>query len=206
MLIVVTSATTRPVTIDQVRVHCRAPENGDDDQLLERALNSAIEYLEQQTELSLQPAVFEYRMPFWPCWAGGYRRAYEIDLPRKPVRDVISIEYYDADNAVQTVDVADYSWRMTAEGASIRFKNTFSFPTLSCEEPEPVRVTFAAGYDDPAETGSGDDPNFDLPQRATAAVLLKTEIDYERAGLTEEQSRVLQSSLGALIGQLRVFR
>jgi len=206
MLIIITAATTLPVTLAQATQHCRAPENGDDNVLVTRALKSAIEYVEQQTELVLAPTTLELRSPSWLCYAAGYSRGYEIGLPRKPVRDVLSVEYLDTDGNLQTVDAANWSWRMTAEGGIVRFKNNYSFPVLYCEDDLPVRVTFEAGYDDPAASGSGDDPNLALPQRAADAVLLKTELGYEHGGLTEETAKVIQGALGSLLGQLRVYR
>lgn len=206
MLIIVTAATTLPVTLEAAIQHCRAPDDETDDVLVERALKSAVEYVEQQTELALAPMTLEYRLPSWPCWAGGFRRGYEIDLPRKPVRGVVSIEYLDVDENLQPVDAANWSWRNSAEGGVVRFKNNYSFPVLSSEDDLPVRVTFEAGYDDPAASGSGDDPNLALPQRAVEAVLLKTELGYDHGGMTEESARVIQSALMSLIGQLRVYR
>lgn len=206
MLIIVTAATTLPVTVAQAVTHCRAPEAGDDNVLIERALRAAVEYVEQQTCLVLQPTTLEYRMGCWPYWSGGFRRGHEIDLPKKPVRDVVSVEYLDADDNLQTVATTNYSWRDTTEGAIVRFKNDYSFPVLSTENDEPVRITFIAGFDDPAASGSGDDPNRTLPQRAVEAVLLKTELGYERGGHSDDAAKQIMAALGSLLGQLRIYR
>lgn len=206
MLIVVTSATTIPVTVAQAREQCRAPENGDDDVLVERALRSAVEYVEENTSLILQPTTLEYRTNCWPHWSGGYRRGHEIDLPKKPVRDVVAVEYLDVDGNLQELSASNYSWRNTADGGIVRFNNSIMFPRLTSDAADPVRVIFEAGFDAPQSSGSGDDPNLNLPNRVIEAVLLKTELGYDHGGITEETGKLLQQALASVLDQLRVYR
>jgi len=205
-MLIVTAATTLPISVALARAQLAAPENGDDDVEVERALRSAIEYVEEHTGLALAPQTLEYRLECWPAWCAGYRRGYEIDLPRKPVRDILSVEYLDADGNLQTVSTSDYSWRTTPEGAVIRFRNSYSFPSIYDEANDAIHITFEAGFDDPASSGSGDDPNLALPQRAVEAVLLKAELLYDRGSLKDGADQQIETALGSLLGQLRVYR
>lgn len=204
-MLIVTAATTLPISVADARLQLAGPENGDDDAKIERALRAAIEFVEQATGLALSPQTLEYRLDTWPLWCAGYRRGYEIDLPRKPVRDVVSIEYLDADNNLQTVAGANWSWRHTPEGATIRFLNTYSFPTLYVDSKETVRITFDAGFDDPEASGSGDDPNLALPPSAIEAVLLKAELLYDRGAMSGDQAQQIEKALSSILGTLRVY-
>lgn len=208
MLITLIAATTVPVTLVQARAHVRAPENGDDDELVNRALHAAIAYAEQKTSLAFAPATYEYRLNEWPCY--GYqngRLTNIIDLPLHPVRDVVEIAYLDENGVEQTIDEANWFWVRTPEGARVRFKSSYSLPTLYEEGDQQVRITFEAGFDDPAESGSGDDPALDLPPTLPIAVLMLTEHFYEHRGIVDAAEHYpLVTAADELLAKLKVYR
>src|SRR3990172_7803964 len=110
MLITITPATSLPVTVEEAREYCRAPENGDDDVLLDGILRAAVEYAQNHCSVIFAPTTMQHRRDDWPSgWCC------EIDLPRAPVRDVASIEYVDEDGAVQEVSALDWTWKRTPE-------------------------------------------------------------------------------------------
>lgn len=206
--IIVTAAVTLPITVEQARTQCHAPENGDDDVRVESALRTAVEYVEQETGLVLQPTTLEYRSNRWPAWSRGFCRGYLLALPSKPVRDIVAVEYVDTDGVVQGVAEANYVLDISAmdAGGVVRFKNDYSFPPLSTDDGYPVRVIFDAGYDTPGASGSGDDPNLVLPEMAIAAVKLKTELGYDLGTFSDVAIKQMDAALASLIAKLKVYR
>jgi uncharacterized phiE125 gp8 family phage protein len=201
MLITIVAASTLPVTVAEAVQHCRAPENGDDDALIERALRAAIDYVQNHTTLVLAPTTFQYRLDQWGCEP--------IKLPRAPVRDVSAITYLDADGAEQTVNASYYSWDLTPDGAAIHFADTFSAPELRARRSGTVRITFEAGYDDPAASGSGDDPNLQLPELLKICVLMLTSHWYEhREAVSFDESHPVVLAAQSILDSpgIRIYR
>lgn len=202
MLIRTVAPTTQPIDLVEARVHCRAPSNGDDDKEIERSLTSAIDYAERFTGLALAPATFEARFPSWPC-VGPW-----LELNLGPVREIVSIAYVDEDGNNQTVASSNYEWERTFTGARIRFNADYSFPALSSELDNPMRVTFRAGYDDPAADtdgpqveSEGEDDTLTLPGAVPTALLLLTEHFYDRGASPE-----LKANAEFLLGQVKTYR
>lgn len=133
--------------------------------------------VEKETGLTLRRSSWEYRVDGWPCGVGLARFDGAaltgwpvLSIPAAPIRDVTAIKYLDSDDVEQTVNSANYSWARTREGADITFAKTFTLPLLSTL-PQAVRISFDAGFDDPDESGAGDDPELTLPPRAEMAIL-----------------------------------
>lgn len=199
MLIVLTDADSLPVTMEKVIAHCRAPEDGTDDDLLEAYLRAAIAYVEKHCGIVLQPKELQYLFNCWPCG--------DIEIPAAPVRDVSKVEYLDENGILQEIDEANWTWTRTAEGATITFGSGYSLPTLVDDQRDRVRVTFTAGFDDPNATGSGDDPSYTLPRQVVVLVLMLTSYWYEqREPVTKDGGFKLPLAAEAILAQLRVYR
>lgn len=205
-VIVIEAATTYPVSEAEATAYARAPENGDDAEQIGMAMKAATEFVQKHTNLTLQPTTFEERFCAWPFYAGVPRYLGIIPLSRVPVRDVEAVKYLDTDGNEQTVDEANWYWRRTSEGAEIRFKNNYSFPTVYDDDPEPLRVTYSAGYDDPTASGSGDDPNLALPETSRLVVLMLTSHWYEHreAAMAGETHAVVMGAK-AILDSIKVY-
>lgn len=199
MLITIAAPTTFPVTVAEASDHCRAPDNGDDNALVLRALKAAIDYVQRETNLILAPTTLQYRIDAWPC--GG------LILPKAPVRDVRAISYLDADGNEQTVADDQYYWDPVPEGAVVRFGDLFSAPALQPRRSGGVRIEFDAGFDDPGASASGDDPNLILPETLKIAVLMLTQHWYDNRGVVSfEPSHAVVLSAMSLLAQQRIYR
>lgn len=96
---VITGPTSEPVSIAEVRQHCRIDAT-DDDAGIARRILAARTYVEQVTERAIPVQTLEITMDDFPVGT--------IELPRAPVASVTSIKYTDANGAQQTVSASDY--------------------------------------------------------------------------------------------------
>lgn len=200
MLKVTADATTFPVTLAEASEHCEAPGNGDDNARVLRSLKAAIEYAERRTGLAFARRSYEYRLDEWPCTP-------EVLLPIAPVIDVLSVTYLDEGGDEIEIADDDWTWERTSDGATIVFGVDFDRPTLEDRRRGAVRISFEAGFDDPAESGSGDDPDLKLPETAKLAVLMLTAHWYEnREAVSFQESFPVVVSANSLLDQMRVYR
>lgn len=203
MLLTLVAATSLPVTLEEAKAHLRV-DHSSEDAVVERALRAAVAYVEQHTSLVLAPTTLQLRLNEW-SWDCLSRN--EIHLPRAPVRDVTAVTYLDENDDEQTVDVADYSWERTPEGATILFDDGWSAPNLHARRKGAVRITFDAGFDDPAGSGSGDDPALEMPPTLPIAVLMLTGWWYERREAAgPDQTHPTIMAVEAILAQVRVYR
>jgi uncharacterized phiE125 gp8 family phage protein len=204
MLFTITAATSFPVSVEEASIHCRAPENGDDEAIVEGCLKAAVDFVQRHTSLILAPTTIQERLDDWPsnCNTGS-----DIVLSRGPVRDVTDIEYLDEDGTLQAMTSFDYSWERTPEGATITFNDDVTLPDLHATRKGSVRITFEAGYDDPNLTGSGDDPSLAIPETIRQTILMLTSFYYEnREAVSKDQLHTVPMAAEMMLNQNRVFR
>jgi uncharacterized phiE125 gp8 family phage protein len=81
----------------------------------------------------------------------------EMELPRPPLLQVLSVQYYDESG--ELVTIPDSQYEVTLNGIKpgfIRFKNSFSLPPASQDHAYPVKVNYTAGYgSDPESVDKG---------------------------------------------------
>lgn len=199
MIIVLDRSIDLPVPIEDIREHCRAPANGDDDNLLRRYAGAAISFIETQTSRVMVPTTFEER---FSCWSVPIR------LGRTPVRDVISVSYLDHEGTLQTVSGTDYRWDRTPEGAAVNFIQGYSFPSLASDREGVVRIEYEAGTDVEGTSGSGLDPDLVSNNEATQAMLFLLSHWYETREPVNMGNIVtgIPFTAESLLSHLRVFR
>lgn len=206
MLTIVTAADLSGFWLPHAKQHLNV-DTDDDDQIIERYIRAAIGFVQRRTAKALAPTTYLYTTDNWPIteYDGGWYRG--IELPLSPVRSVVSVHYLDEDDAEIQVEEADYSTIITAEGALILFQDTWSVPSSFSQRPDSVRVVFEAGYDDPATSGSGDDPNLHLPAEAELLVLMLTAHWYQnREAVSPESLQAVEISADALLAALKSYR
>lgn len=202
MLKLITAATTLAVSVARAKERLRIDE-ADDDNDIEALIRAAAGVTEHRAGVTLQESAWELRLP---CWPHGPHSC--ISIPIAPVREITGVSYLDEDGNEQTIaQGADtWNWERTPEGAVLWFASGFDFPDLA-EHPFAVRVQLGAGFDDPAESGSGDDPELSLPASAETAVLFLVGHWFEnREAVAGKQTYPVPSTFDLLIEGFRVFR
>lgn len=117
----------------------------------ERQITTARRNVEDLTRRSLIRQTLRLSMSAFPVSCGGWETAprwlrapTKISLVRPPVILVESVQYFDAANALQTVDSASY-YVTDDQVPELRFISGFSAPTVY-DRPDAVRVTYVTGY------------------------------------------------------------
>ena len=187
-----------PISLDEVKKHCRIDDDDNDD-LIQDYLNSAVELVTARTGLSLVRQSYRLELPQW--WCGC------LEVPAVPVRTIGAIKYFDTEGQDVTVSESDYRWYRTKSGAVIELLPSFGCPAVQCDRLDAVRIEFEAGFDDPNETGSGDDPELVMPIRAKHVVMLLVSFWYDNRDAVAAQGQApVPMGAEALMGQLKVYR
>lgn len=188
-----------PISVADAVAHCRAPEDGSDDDLVENYLRAAIPYVADQSGLVLIRQDYILECTGW--WSGC------LEIPVYPVRDITAVKYWDANGVEQTVSPSLYRWVRTSNGAELRLLSTFSQPTLQDERTDVVRVFIEAGFDVEGMTGSGDEADLVFDPRARHAVLMLTDHWYEnRSAVDNVAMNEVPFAVQSLIAQIRAYR
>lgn len=198
MLKKVIAASSVPVSLAEFKAASRLVDD-DQDVPAQLMLDAAIEYVAEHTGLALASATYLLERYSW--WT------YCLEIPIAPVRDIAEVSYLDVDEAELIVDPANYRWARTRDGAHLWFVDGYSLPVVALNRADAVRVTIDAGFDDPALSGSGDDPELTLPARAKHAIILLAAHWFEhREAVDVVPMHRTPLAMESLLGQLRVYR
>ena len=165
--ILVTAPAGEPVTVNELRTHCRIDGNTEDE-LLYALGRSAREYVEAYTGRALVSQTWELRFDQFPLY---------INLPKAPLASVTSITYIDIESATQTLSANAYqvvasSGDFAQPGRIFQAYNQ-TWPS-SRGHIDDVRVRYVAGY------GTSND----VPYALKAAIKLMTAHLYENREAT----------------------
>ena len=184
------------VSVDDVKAQA-VIDTSDDDALLDAYIRAATRLTEDRTGRILLPTELEWRGETW---------REPLCIPAFPIRSVTQVVYLDEDQAEQTLAAADWYQVETGDGLEIRFTDSFASPSLS-DRPQAVRVRFVAGYDDPAESGSGDDPALEQDPLDRLIVTILTAHFYAlREPVSADAVNSVPFSADALIAMRRIYR
>lgn len=147
-----------PVSLIEAKAHLRV-DFDDDDALIAALVDAATAHLDGHTGILGRALVDQtWRQDFYD-WPGDR----VLRLPLAPVSSVASVKYFNASNVETTVTASgNYALFEDASGPYIKFTSDFAAPDLYDERDDRIRVTFVAGYGDPAE----------VPAAIRAALLL----------------------------------
>ena len=153
-LVLVTGPASEPVTLAELRAHCRV-DGTDEDTLLAIYLAAARRRIEEETGRALLPQTWRQRLTIWPG-------SDPIPLGRTPLRSIASVAYTDSAGDAQTL-AADTGYRLDADGEPPRLwpVDGEAWPAVT-EGPAAFTVVFSAGYADAAS----------VPEPLKQAVLL----------------------------------
>jgi len=134
---------TWPVSLADVKAHCRVDLN-DDDALLQTLLEAATEMAEQATGRALLPQTWELSLESFPPTRSIYSEA--LVLTRVPVQSIVSLSYTDVAGMLQTLLPVDY---LLNNCDDFGFATVVpAFATLWPSGARDLKLRFVAGYVD----------------------------------------------------------
>jgi uncharacterized phiE125 gp8 family phage protein len=146
-----------PVDLADLKAALRVSHT-DDDVLLAAMLAEARESIEVRTERQLARKTWLLTIDSFPT--------FEIVLPHRPIDSIVSVEYDDSAGLEQTMPATDYFLDNASEPGWL-FPVSSWPATLSAVNA--VRVTYMAGYSDPAL----------VPGPLKSAIVLQTQELYD---------------------------
>lgn len=137
---IVVPPTVTPVEVlglDAIKQHLRvASDITDEDDLITAYMQAAWDYAERITWRQFLTADLQMILPCWPC---------PILIPKPPTVSVLSVEYYDENNALQTWDSSNYRVDSYADVAELLPVWGVALPVIYPRH-DAIRINFRAGY------------------------------------------------------------
>lgn len=129
-----------PIEVGYLRdKHLRVSNGSVEDVLIAECIRAAREMCEQYTHRALMPQTWSVTLNQFPTGL--------IELPKPPLIEVLSVEYRDGADALQTVDAAGYYVSPSSAGPYGAVTTLTSWPSTFTRS-DAVTVTFRAGYED----------------------------------------------------------
>jgi uncharacterized phiE125 gp8 family phage protein len=132
----ITPPADMPVTLTEVKAHCRVDASEDDD-LLETYIAVAVGHVEKVIGRSIMEQTWELLLDDF---------ADTILLPKGPVQSITSVSYYDTNNVLQTVAAADYSLDNVSDPQWLVKAEDYTWPQVA-EGVNNVIIRFVAGFE-----------------------------------------------------------
>lgn len=137
-------------------------------------------FVKQRIRLTLDHFRERSHWDVCPTWLTRGHVGCWIDLLRPPIVELLSVSYYDGDNALQPVDAAYY---YVADGVvpQLRFVSGFAVP-MTYLRGDAVRVDYYAGYppvDSPPATQADFAAN--VPAAIKGAILIGVELLHDNS-------------------------
>jgi uncharacterized phiE125 gp8 family phage protein len=143
------------VSLDEVKAHCRV-DFDDDDAMLSALTQAATDFLDGWAGILGRCLISQtWRVDVYD-WVG------DIRMPFPDVQSV-TVKYFDADNAEQTVSSSLYELLEDHRGSFVRFLDAFTEPAIYDDRSDAIQITLVAGYGDNIS---------DVPQAIRQAALL----------------------------------
>ena len=176
-----------PVTLAEAKAHLRVDSAAEDD-LISALVDAAVSHLDGLGVLGR--AMITQSWAQWFSQVPGRPR-----LLMGPFQSLTSVEYFDADNVLQTATLSDFETWRDGDFVILKPKENFEWPNAFIR-PDAIKVTYVAGYGDDAA---------DVPQSVRQAILLLVGHWYEnRMATTEANMREMPFAVESLIGLERV--
>jgi len=130
-----------PITLAEAKTQMRV-EHSDDDTLIERLIDVAINYTDVTGALG--KAMITQK---WGQWIAPNPST--VTLILGPVQAVTAVKYYDTDGTLQTDDYNNYQVFGTSTATTIEPKTGFNWPTTQ-DRPDAIKIEYEIGYGDTA--------------------------------------------------------
>lgn len=140
---VTVGATDEPLSLNDAKDHLRVSST-DEDVLVESQIRAAREWVENRTRRALPTQTFQLT-------ADAFPRARYIELPRSPLVAATtsyspSVTYLPSTGGTATLSSTAYIVDAESEPGRIVLKDAQSWPSVTLQAANGVRVSFKAGY------------------------------------------------------------
>jgi len=178
-IVQVTPSNALPVSLSDARLQCSLLDDRHDDLLLSYILAAAA-YVEGYTRARLATQTVRF--------TGG---SFPVRLPIYPVQSITTVQYFDSDNASQTLTSADYY--ITVGGINPKITPVVSWPSVYTR-PDAVSITAEVGFSS-------------TPADIKAAVLMRVKEMFDRRGESVSGASLTPSaiSIASLLGPHRMI-
>lgn len=137
-------ATDLPLEVAYVRDQVLRVTNGSvEDTHIERLIMAAVDLYEDETQKAAMPQTWEWIGSGFPCSG-------RIELPRPPFIEIVSVSFYDSDDAVDTLLGSPAEYAVTPSGRYVPACLTpvvdGTFPSTTTRE-DAVTITYRAGHE-----------------------------------------------------------
>ncbi len=196
----------RPVSLQDAKEHVRI-DHQDDDDLIGGYLDAAIAMFDGPhglLQMALKPQTWEMSsdrfVDNW-CYDGWRHYGHSIEIPLRPLIEVQSVKYDDANGFEQTMDPADYVVDAARQPGRIAPVGTASWP-VAIRRSNSVRIRFRAGHaDQDTPSGYSEGSASTVPGPIKVAILMTVGDMYEFRE-TVAVGRVSSLSLSTTIERL----
>lgn len=181
-----------PVSLALARQNLRAEHYNSDDELISSYIRSIATIIENNFDFSLLPRTFQEQHSRFPPGRGA------VYLRKRPIIEVTSVQYLDADGVLQTLPPSDYiltqknDYNLLTPTPGHRWPCVLSLPD---EGPPGVLITYNAGYDDCEK----------IPANIRHAILLYVAWLYERRENPPNTDRATDHLLATLYRYKKPF-
>lgn len=139
----VTAPSVEPVTLAEAKLHLREDGGAQNDHISNVLIPAARQWVEKRTWRALITQTWDFT---WRRFPPGR----ELHVPLPPMQSVTSVQYYDTDNAQQTLASSTYLTDVSESAGIIRLKDDQSWPDTYTDRPSAVVVRAICGYGDAA--------------------------------------------------------
>lgn len=140
-LVETTAPATEPITLAEAKAHLRVLGT-DDDTYITLLAKAARRHVEVVTGRAFITTRFTLTLDEFPCGR-------KIYLEKAPLKQVVSVKYYNTANEQETLSTDDYLVHLTTTPGSIELKNALYWPIVRYES-QAVEIVYDAGYGDAA--------------------------------------------------------
>lgn len=183
----VSAPAVSPVTVGEAKTHLRV-DASDEDELISGLIDAAVSHID--ADGTLGRAIITQT---WAEWFGY--SPYWLRLSIGGFQSLVSVEYYDENNELQTALLSDFETRMVGDFVAVGPKMNAQWPSVYSRS-DAIKVTYIAGYGDAAS---------DVPASIKQAILLLVGHWYEnRTAVSEVSLKEVPMAVDALIGNERV--
>ncbi len=132
-----TPPTSCPVSLTEAKAHLRYTSDSLDT-YIDTLIKAATEQVEIDTKRSLMPQV-------WQDIRGGFPAGAELEIPRPPLVQVVSVKYYDTENALQTLAASVYEEDIDSAPGKLTLAYGQVWPS-TYPRSDAVKIEYGAGY------------------------------------------------------------